>query len=211
MPTATCPAAAPLEQYGELVRVSGLPAAQLRAALLVLLQHNYVSCYLKEEPPTLRGPGPSYHLYEAALPRILQSLRWVGCVACVHCRQATSCPGRQRDSWAGWHCTNSRVKMRTFILLLTGRSRCLHPTGLAMPMWSQPYCAGCLSWLTMLPACHAPGRSVPRFLTHIADELGHESVRLIHNLLEHGRLRWGRPHVRMGELGRDGVRMCLPG
>lgn len=95
-----------MQQYGELVRVSGLPAAQLRAALLVLLQHNYVSCYLKEEPPTLRGPGPSYHLYEAALPRILQSLR------------------------------------------------------------------------------------VPRFLTHIADELGHESVRLIHNLLEHGRLRW---------------------
>ncbi|KAL4446224.1 hypothetical protein ABPG77_003031 [Micractinium sp. CCAP 211/92] len=95
-----------IQQYGELVRSSGLPAAQLRAALLVLIQHNYVNCYLKEEPPTLRGPGPSYHVYEAALPRILQSLR------------------------------------------------------------------------------------VPRFLTHIADELGQESVRLIHNLLEHGHLRW---------------------
>lgn len=71
------PARCPLEQYGELVRSSGLPAAQLRAALLVLIQHNYVNCYLKEEPPTLRGPGPSYHVYEAALPRILQSLRWV--------------------------------------------------------------------------------------------------------------------------------------
>lgn len=69
------PWAAPCVQYGELVRVSGLPAGQLRAALLVLIQHNYVNCYHKEEPPTLRGPGPAYFLYEAALPRILQSLR----------------------------------------------------------------------------------------------------------------------------------------
>ncbi|KAL4423849.1 hypothetical protein ABPG75_001150 [Micractinium tetrahymenae] len=95
-----------MQQYGELVRASGLAPPQLRAALLVLIQHNYVNCYLKEEPPTLRGPGPSYYLYEVALPRILQSLR------------------------------------------------------------------------------------VPRFLTHIADDHGQESVRLIHNLLEHGRLRW---------------------
>lgn len=67
----------PAPQYGDLLRGSGLPPPQLRAGLLVLLQHNYVDVYLKEEPPTLRGPGPSYSLYEAALPRILQILRWV--------------------------------------------------------------------------------------------------------------------------------------
>ncbi len=36
---------------------------------------------------------------------------------------------------------------------------------------------------------------MPRFLTHIADELGQESVRLIHNLLEHGRLRCASAHL----------------
>lgn len=95
-----------MQQYGELLKTSGLPAGQLSSAVLVLIQHNYVNCYLKEEPPTLRGPGPSYTLYEAALPRILQSLR------------------------------------------------------------------------------------VPRFMTHISDEHGQESVRLVRNLTEHGRLRW---------------------
>jgi DNA-directed RNA polymerase III subunit RPC3 len=62
-------------QYGELLRASALSAAQLRHALLVLIQHNCVNCFLKEEPPTMRGPGPSYFLYEAALPNILQILR----------------------------------------------------------------------------------------------------------------------------------------
>ncbi|PSC73409.1 DNA-directed RNA polymerase III subunit RPC3 [Micractinium conductrix] len=97
-----------VQQYGDLVRHSGLPPGQLRAALLMLVQHNYVNCYLKQEPPTLRGPGPEYTLYEVALSRILQILR------------------------------------------------------------------------------------VPRFLTHIADEHGQDSVRLMYLLLEHGRLRWGQ-------------------
>ena len=80
----TKPAALPLPrarprsclQYGEIQRVcKDLPPATLRQALLVLIQHNYVACYLREEAATLRGPGPQYQLYEAALPRILQSLR----------------------------------------------------------------------------------------------------------------------------------------
>ena len=69
------PSSWPAAQYGELARASGMPPLQLRAGLLVLVQHNYVDVYLKREPPTLRGPGPSYPLYAAALPRILQSLR----------------------------------------------------------------------------------------------------------------------------------------
>ena len=39
---------APVSQYGDLVRHSGLPPGQLRAALLMLVQHNYVNCYLKQ-------------------------------------------------------------------------------------------------------------------------------------------------------------------
>lgn len=49
--------------------------------------------------------------------------------------------------------------------------------------------------LLLACSCHAPGCRVPRFLTHIADELGQESVRLIHNLLEHGRLRCAKAHL----------------
>lgn len=50
---------------------------QLRATIVPLTTCTPdVSCPL-QEPPTLRGPGPSYSLYQAALPRILQSLRSV--------------------------------------------------------------------------------------------------------------------------------------
>lgn len=35
-------------QYGDLVRISKLPQPQLRAGLLVLIQHNYVNVYLKQ-------------------------------------------------------------------------------------------------------------------------------------------------------------------
>ncbi len=102
------PARCPPEQYGELVRSSGLPAAQLRAALLVLIQHNYVNCYLKEEPPTLRGPGPSYHVYEAALPRILQSLRWVQWPARTASPERFGC-WQSGHRVATGHCTLSQI------------------------------------------------------------------------------------------------------
>ena len=75
-PSLAPPRAHPCLQYGEIQRVcKDLPPATLRQALLVLIQHNYVACYLRQEAPTLRGPGPQYQLYEAALPRILQILR----------------------------------------------------------------------------------------------------------------------------------------
>ncbi len=35
-------------QYGDLARTSKLPQTQLRAGLLVLIQHNYVNVYLKQ-------------------------------------------------------------------------------------------------------------------------------------------------------------------
>lgn len=67
-----------VQTFPELLRTSGLPVGQLKSALLVMIQHNCVNCYLHEEPPTLRGPGPSYQLYEAATDRILQIVRCAG-------------------------------------------------------------------------------------------------------------------------------------
>ena len=67
-------------QYGELLHTSGLPVGPLRRSLLVLQQHNFVNAYLRQEPPRLNGRTDAYTLYEAALPRALQSLRCVcGC------------------------------------------------------------------------------------------------------------------------------------
>ena len=53
----------------------------LRSALLVLMQHNYVSAHLVSPAPTVRNATPmSYHVYIADLPRILQALRCAGWV-----------------------------------------------------------------------------------------------------------------------------------
>lgn len=92
--------------------------------MLVLIQHNYVNCYLKEEPPTLRGPGPSYTLYEAALPRILQSLRWAGQPGAAGASPA------QQDAMEGavllshCECNDSNRHPATAELLCTGWCRC---------------------------------------------------------------------------------------
>ena len=67
-----------VQTFPDLLRTSGLPPPLLKSALLVLLQHNCANAYFQQEPPTLRGPGPSYQLYEAATDRILQILRWAG-------------------------------------------------------------------------------------------------------------------------------------
>jgi hypothetical protein len=53
---------------------------------------------------------------------------------------------------------------------------------MALPWHPMPACP------LLLPACLA-GCRVPRFLTHIADQHDPMAVRLICNLLEHGRLR----------------------
>ena len=52
--------------------------AQLHSALLVLIQHNYVNCYLQSEDANPRRPPISISLYEADLPAILQTLRQGG-------------------------------------------------------------------------------------------------------------------------------------
>lgn len=55
--------------------LAGLKLGQLHSALLVLIQHNYVNCYLQSEDANPRRPPISIPLYEVDLPAILQSLR----------------------------------------------------------------------------------------------------------------------------------------
>lgn len=118
---------------------------------------------LPQEPPTLRGPGPSYSLYEAALPRILQSLRWAAPTFLAR----PDCCGELRAvvapcTAACCSCTQSGVASPV--------SRCCHSS----------------------PSCSPPNmRRMPRFLTHIADEHGPHSQQLVRTLLAHGRLRCG--------------------
>ena len=57
------------------VPLAGLKVLQLHSALLVLIQHNYVNCYLQSEDTNPRRAPISIPLYAADLPAILQSLR----------------------------------------------------------------------------------------------------------------------------------------
>ena len=61
--------------------------AQLKPALLVLLQHNFAAAHLQRDPPTLHNEEYTYSLYRAVPDRILQTLRC----------------GRQRCSRAALH------------------------------------------------------------------------------------------------------------
>ncbi len=54
---------------------AGFKPSQLHSALLVLIQHNFVNCYLETEEANPRRPHISQTLYEADLPAILQNLR----------------------------------------------------------------------------------------------------------------------------------------
>lgn len=58
----------------ELRRSSGLPAAQVRAALLVLVQHNLAAAWLHVEPPSLRGGVVQEQQYEALPGAMLTAL-----------------------------------------------------------------------------------------------------------------------------------------
>ncbi|KAL6782382.1 RPC3 [Auxenochlorella protothecoides x Auxenochlorella symbiontica] len=58
------------QSLGDLRRSAGLPLPHLKAALLVLMQHNCVASWLHAEPPNLRGESRVEQLYEA-LPRAM--------------------------------------------------------------------------------------------------------------------------------------------
>ena len=63
------------QTLGDLRRSSGLPLPQLKVALLVLIQHNCVACWLHRESPNLRGESRVEQLYEALPAAVLASLR----------------------------------------------------------------------------------------------------------------------------------------
>lgn len=75
----------------DLVRSTGFKPSQLHSALLVLIQHNFVSCYLQTEDANPRRPPISQTLYEADLPAILQNLRKPSLL--VHMRDESMDPG----------------------------------------------------------------------------------------------------------------------
>lgn len=58
----------------DLRRSSGLATPHLKVALLVLIQHNYVACWLHRDPPNLRGEYRVEQLYEALPAAVLASL-----------------------------------------------------------------------------------------------------------------------------------------
>ncbi|GFH16938.1 uncharacterized protein HaLaN_13460 [Haematococcus lacustris] len=61
----------------DLIRASEMPASQVKQALLLLIQHNYVVVYcIKEEEEGQRGPPkPPQYLYEARVAEMLLILR----------------------------------------------------------------------------------------------------------------------------------------
>lgn len=63
------------QTLSEVIRMTELPPSLVKQALLVLIQHNCVNCYLYPEEALLTGVKPAYHVYQADVGRILQSIR----------------------------------------------------------------------------------------------------------------------------------------
>eukprot|EP00803_Ostreobium_quekettii_P005618 evm.model.scf_375EXC.8 EVM.evm.TU.scf_375EXC.8 scf_375EXC:81591-82527(-) len=61
--------------FGQLITASQLPLSQVRNSMMVLLQHNYVSCYRVQEEGGPRGPPQPHFVYEAQLDKMLQTVR----------------------------------------------------------------------------------------------------------------------------------------
>lgn len=59
----------------EIARTCKLPQRQLKQALLVLLQHNFVRAYLQPEEMFVTGVRPAQFLYEPCADWVLQILR----------------------------------------------------------------------------------------------------------------------------------------
>ena len=59
----------------EIVRGTELSPSVVKQALLVLVQHNWVSAFLHSEDPSIRSSRPPYHLYMPQVEKMLQILR----------------------------------------------------------------------------------------------------------------------------------------
>ena len=58
-----------------VLRLSGLPKGAVRSALLVLLQHSFVTSQLVQPEASLKGTPPPFFLYTADTSSVLQILR----------------------------------------------------------------------------------------------------------------------------------------
>ena len=58
-----------------VIRLSQLPKATVRSALLVLLQHSFVTSQLVQPEASLKGTPPPFFLYTADTTAVLQILR----------------------------------------------------------------------------------------------------------------------------------------
>jgi hypothetical protein len=102
-----------LQTLPDIVRGSELPPSQVKQALLLLIQQNYVAAYLHKEDPSIKTSRPPYSLYEPRIDRMLHIIRcqsnthfptWHGhtvtvcdaylAAAWVHAACAPSCPCR---------------------------------------------------------------------------------------------------------------------
>ncbi|PNW72301.1 hypothetical protein CHLRE_16g673900v5 [Chlamydomonas reinhardtii] len=62
-------------QLGDIVRGTSMNPNIVKQALLILIQQNCINSYLQPGEETLRGPRPSFYLYEANTDRVLQIIR----------------------------------------------------------------------------------------------------------------------------------------
>jgi hypothetical protein len=66
-----------LQTLPEIIRGSSMTDMQVKHALLLLMQHNYVSAYLQRDESGQKNARPPYNQYEAHVGRILQIIRSV--------------------------------------------------------------------------------------------------------------------------------------
>jgi len=77
-----------LQPLPEIIRGCELPGSQVKQALLLLIQHNFISAYTHKDDENARNAKPPVVLYEANVDTVLQILR---CVCMQRC-----CQGRGR-------------------------------------------------------------------------------------------------------------------
>ena len=87
-----------IQTLPEIVRGARLPESQVRQALLLLIQHNYVAAYLHREDSGIKNARPPYSLYEPHVDRMLQIIRCMPCMSAYlyHRRHMCMAPAASR-------------------------------------------------------------------------------------------------------------------
>eukprot|EP00198_Chlamydomonas_reinhardtii_P006483 XP_001695819.1 predicted protein [Chlamydomonas reinhardtii] len=85
-------------QLGDIVRGTSMNPNIVKQALLILIQQNCINSYLQPGEETLRGPRPSFYLYEANTDRVLQIIRMDQVLGSVAARLGKALDKETRDS-----------------------------------------------------------------------------------------------------------------